>query len=69
MLTKLEEDGCADAIYLDFSKAFDKVEHGVLLHKLRDFGVKGRLGHWISAFQQAVLVDGRVSEMCHVLYL
>ena len=29
MLTKLEEGGGADAIYLDFSKAFDKVEHGV----------------------------------------
>ena len=41
MLTKLEDGGSADAIYLDFSKAFDKVEHGVLLHKLKDFGVNG----------------------------
>ena len=25
---------CTDMIYLDFAKAFDKVDHGVLLHKL-----------------------------------
>ena len=25
-------------IYLDFAKAFDKVDHGVLLHKLKKFG-------------------------------
>ena len=55
------------------TKAFDKVEHGVLLHKLRDFGVTGRVGLWISAFldsssrQQAVVVDGRISELCPVI--
>ena len=26
---------CTDMIYLDFAKAFDKVDHGVLLHKLK----------------------------------
>ena len=30
MLDKVEAGGGVDAIYLDFSKAFDKVEHGVL---------------------------------------
>ena len=25
-------------IYLDFAKAFDKVDHGVLLHKLKKLG-------------------------------
>ena len=33
-----------DMIYLDFSKAFDKVDHGILLHKLRYLGITGRLG-------------------------
>ena len=31
-------------IYLDFAKAFDKVDHGILLHKLRDLGITCRLG-------------------------
>ena len=31
-------------IYLDFSIAFDKVDHGVLLHKLRDMVIAGNLG-------------------------
>ena len=26
---------CTDIKYLDFDKAFDKVDHGVLLHKLK----------------------------------
>ena len=39
-----------DMIYLDFSKAFDKVDHGILLHKLRDLGITGRLGLWFFHF-------------------
>ena len=31
-------------VYLDFSKAFDKVDHGVLLHKIKMFGITGKLG-------------------------
>ena len=45
------ESSCSvDMIYLDFSKAFDKVDHGVLLHKLRDMGIAGNLGIWFHSF-------------------
>ena len=34
---------CVDMIYPDFDKAFDKVDHGILLHNLRDFGITSKL--------------------------
>ena len=37
-------------IYLDFAKAFDKVDHGVLLHKLKSMGITGDLGNWLLNF-------------------
>ena len=73
ILDGLEECGGVDVIYLDFSKAFDKVEHGVLLHKLKDCKVYGKVGVWLAKFldssnrQQAVVVDGRISALSPVI--
>ena len=39
-----------DMIYLDFSQSFDKVDHGVPLHKLRGMGIAGNLGIWFHSF-------------------
>ena len=40
----LEDGGSVDMVYLDFSEAFDKVDHGILLHKLKALGITGHLG-------------------------
>ena len=60
-----------DMIYLDFSKAFDKVDHGILLHKLRDLGITGRLGLWFFHFlnnrQHYVRMPGGISQPQPVL--
>ena len=37
----LKEGTQTDVILLDFSKAFDKVSHGKLIHKLHEFGIRG----------------------------
>ena len=39
----LEAGSNADTIYLDFAKAFDKVDHGIVLKKLSLLGIRGRL--------------------------
>ena len=51
-----------DVIYLDFSKAFDKVDHKLLLEKLTRYGIQGQLYDWIACFlsgrTQTVIVEG-----------
>ena len=65
ILKAMEEGANVDAIYLDFAKAFDKVDHGLLLHKLKKVGVKGKMGRWIQEFlknrENQVLVDDQKS--------
>ena len=48
---KMLNGGCSiDMVYLDFSKEFDKVDHGILLHKLNALGITGNLGVWFYNF-------------------
>ena len=60
-----------DAVVLDFSKAFDKVSHCRLLHKLHYYGIQGKTNRWIQAFlsdrKQAVLINGEKSEQLPVI--
>ena len=69
----LEHGSGVDCIYLDFSKAFDKVDTGVFLHKLKDARVLGKTGKWLAAFlnqdkmQLAVAVDGHISQLSPVI--
>ena len=39
----LDNQGQVDAIYMDFQKAFDQIDHYVLLHKLEDIGFSENL--------------------------
>ena len=52
-------------IYIDFAKAFDKVDYLVTMKKLKGMGISGRLGRWLHAFptnrKQAVVVNGTKS--------
>lgn len=57
-------------ILLDFAKAFDKVPHARLLHKLDFYGIRGNLKSWIGSFlsgrKQRVVLDGCTSSEADV---
>ena len=52
ILDNMEMGNGVDVIYTDFSKAFDTVETGVLLHELKQCGIEGKVGCWLSSFCQ-----------------
>ena len=60
-----------DAIYLDFSKAFDKVDHKILLKKLYAYGIRGNLLAWLECYlsnrEQTVVVNGFKSNPAPVM--
>ena len=59
-----------DLILLDFSKAFDKVNHLKLLYKLQTHGVQGKALRWIESFlvgrSQTVVLNGNSSDELQV---
>jgi len=66
----IEEGRAVDVVYMDFSKAFDKVPHGRLIQKVRRHGVQGNLAVWIQNWlahrRQRVGVDGKYSAWSSV---
>ena len=71
ILNDLNADVNADILYLDFSKAFDKVDHAILLKKLNLYGIQGKVHRWLSNFlsgrTQHVVIDGVRSNVIRVL--
>ena len=61
----LNEGSQIDSILLDFSKAFDKVDHNKLCFKLDHYDVRGKTLSWIKNYlqdrTQTVVVNGKNS--------
>ena len=70
ILSLLEKGLNVDTVYLDLAKAFDKVDHKVILAKLALLGIGGKLLKWIESFltyrSQYVLVNRFLSEPSEV---
>ena len=66
IISLMEQHQNVDVVYLDFSKAFDKVDHNIVLAKAHNMGVQGKLLDWIREFltnrKQSVVVNGSLSS-------
>jgi hypothetical protein len=62
----LDKNEQTDIVYLDFAKAFDSVDHSILLQKLKCDRMTGRLLNWLVDYlnnrHQRVVVDGAASQ-------
>ena len=70
--TQILDDGkSVDVAFFDYSKAFDKVSHRLLLIKLKAYGFDGKLLVWIEAWltdrKQRVVVGGAKSSWLEVV--
>lgn len=65
------ENGCQiDTVYTDFSKAFDRVNHNLLIFKLQRFSLNGNFLKWLNSYltnrSQSVKLSNSFSEVIHV---
>ena len=65
----LDKGDCAIGIFLDFQKAFDTVNHNILLDKLYVYGIRGIAHEWfinyLSNRTQSVNYHECVSDSKH----
>ena len=71
VLSLLDQGQNVDVIYLDFAKAFDKLDFNITLTKLKLLGIDGKVGKWIHSFLtnrfQSVVVNGEQSAPASVI--
>lgn len=70
ILKQVSEGGNVDVVHLDYAKAFDEVDHNILLCKLRDLGLAEIVAGWLNSFltgrKQVVSVSSHLSEPSEV---
>ena len=72
LLDALSKKQIALLLLIDFSKAFDMVDHDILLHKLHHYGIRGVANDWFKSYlknrSQYVYISGKSSSRKNLKY-
>jgi len=70
--TAIDNNEFSVGIFIDLAKAFDTVDHGILLKKLQHYGIRGVTHQWFSSYltnrNQQVICNGILSKFQQVKY-
>ena len=72
ILQSLNKKQISVLLLLDYSKAFDVLDHNTLLHKLEHYGIRGIVKEWFKSYlsdrEQFVSINGTTSEKKPIIY-
>ena len=72
IMKSYEEKESAYCIFLDFAKAFDTVNHKILINKLNHYGIRGLPLEWLKNYlqdrKQYTDIEGTLSSMDYIKY-
>ena len=72
ILKSLSKKQISLLLLIDFSKAFDMVDHNILLDKLYNYGIRGIAHDWLKSYlagrTQYVTISGKSSSNRNMLY-
>ena len=70
IITAISNKEHAVGIFMDLSKAFDTINHNILIYKLRSYGIRGKVLNWFEDYlrnrQQFVAFKGHNSNITNI---